>query len=569
MIIKHEIPPYVAPKSFVALDVELFNAEKKHLHRPTTGSFAALSVCCEDDLDTVFVITNEDDVSKTLERVNDGVLVFHNAQFDITHLRRWSHIPPRNTVWCTMLIEQILYGGYYSNFPSLEDLVRRYVSVKLSKDVRETFGNVSTIDLDQINYVALDAFWTIRMALEQRKIMKEQNRMDAWHIWKDVDLPALWAFLDFRGFRIDIDAWKTLAKENQQKANEIEAEFNFNPRSPQQVKTNINKLGWSIASTGAKILEQAIQNDPESPGAKLAATLLEYRKYHTRVSRYGNSFIEDYLESEQCNNELIFTISASNNVIGAETGRTSVSKPSMQNLPTRDTKEFRKPWIARPRHKLIIADYSAQEPRVHAYLSKDAQLKEIFISGRDPYIELAKVLYNKEINKSDPLRNRMKISFLGATYGQSPQGVAKAWNISLSDAIDLQNKFFAKFPGSKRWVDQQKKKSDYVETVLGRRIWLNCWNNQSERNALNAPHQGSSADMMKQAIGKMHENWTFNCPFGVVAQVHDEVILDVPEELSSEIKDFVRSTMIQVAEKMCPGIPFKVEAIIANNWSEK
>jgi DNA polymerase-1 len=240
----------------------------------------------------------------------------------------------------------------------------------------------------------------------------------------------------------------------------------------------------------------------------------------------------------------------------------------MQNIPIRKHPHYRRPWIARPGNKLIVADWSAQEARIHAYLTQDEQLLDIFLSGKDPYIETARRVYGKEITKDDPYRDTMKASFLGATYGQTPYGLEIEYGIPLNEGEELFYTFWEGFPQSAEWCDGQRRKKKYVESVMGRRLWVNPYNNQHEKNNLNHPHQSTAADMMKLAIVTLHKNWKHGCPFGVVAPIHDEIILDVPEEFAEDIAEFVSTTMVEVAEKMCPGVPFEADAKIVDNWLE-
>ena len=124
------------------------------------------------------------------------------------------------------------------------------------------------------------------------------------------------------------------------------------------------------------------------------------------------------------------------------------------------------------------------------------------------------------------------------------------------------------FPSSDTWCTQQRKKKDYVESVLGRRLWVNIHNDAHERNNLNHPHQSTGADMLKLAISRIHQGWNFDCPYGIVNPSHDEIVSDVPEELAPEIAEFVSATMVEVAGEICPDIPFVANAKIVDNWLE-
>jgi len=553
------LPSALPDNTYVALDVELFGAETHRLHRPT-GRFACLTLC--PDGENVYMITDEKIIPMALGRIDNCVWVFHNAQFDLQHLRRWADVPPRKKLWCTMIIERLLWSGYYDRF-SLKDVVRRYLDTYVEKDTVELFATATELNEDMINYAGLDAVLTWKVV--QKQIKKVKKRPDVWKIWKEIDNPATWAYLDFIGFRIDVKQWEALAIQNKTKAEELKASFDFNPASPIQVKKDLKSTGFTnIASTGAKVLNTWISKKPNTKAAETAKRVLEFRKVFKLSSTYGMSMIDKHVE-----NENDYQVIYSNfKVVGASSGRNSSSNPNLQNIPIRTHPIFRKPWIARPGHKLIVADWSAQEVRIHAYLSKDKQLLEIFESGKDPYIETAKRVYGREIEKDDPYRDVMKSSFLGATYGQTPQGLEHNYGIPLDEGEELLDTFWRGFPDSDEWCYQQRGKMDYVESVMGRRFWANIYNDARERNNLNHPHQATAADMMKLSIVKIHQNWNFDCPYGAIAPVHDELILDVPEELAPDVARFVSNTMVEVAETMCPGVPFKADAKIVDNWLE-
>jgi len=169
----------------------------------------------------------------------------------------------------------------------------------------------------------------------------------------------------------------------------------------------------------------------------------------------------------------------------------------------------------------------------------------------------------------------MKSTFLGMDYGMSEYGLAIRENITKVEAIELIEKFFDMFPDVRRWVERQKELKKITYTVSGGKSWLNPYSDQCERNALNNPHQGTAADITKKALGYIHKNWQsggssmYDIPFGVVGVYHDEIVLDIPEEHAEWIMKYVSYCMIQAAEEICVGIPFKVDATIADNWSEK
>jgi DNA polymerase-1 len=258
-------------------------------------------------------------------------------------------------------------------------------------------------------------------------------------------------------------------------------------------------------------------------------------------------------------------------ITGAETGRMSASG-GMHNIPIRDTKDFRKCFIARPEHKLIIADFDSQEARITAYLTQDEYLIKILRSGKKIYIVAAEEIFGKKgIQKGDSEYSKMKSTFLGMDYGMSYYGLADRENISQDEAIKLIDEFFKLFPGIKTWIERQKQLTKTTYTVLSRKAYLNPYSDQCERNALNNPVQGTASDITKRSLGYIHKYWDVDYYglYGIVGVYHDEIVDDSHESVAQDVKDYISRLMVRAAEEICVGIPFKVDATIADNWSEK
>lgn len=549
------------PNQWVAIDLEIFTkkGDVNHLHRPHTGQFACLSVCYDDT--NVFVYTNSDYVSPVLEKLQSCVWVFQMGKFDITHLRRWATIKPRKKYFDTMFIERILYNGLYDSF-SLKSLARRHLGIELSKEARETFEGATELTREQIEYAANDPLVTLQIALKQKKLMDK----DDIYIWSEIDRPALWAFLDFQGFAIDVDRWNTLAKHNKAKRDEIDAQLPINPRSPQQVVPYLTKLGFKgLKNAKEETIRKALYKFPNTDAAPIAQLILDSKWYSTLSSKYGFNFIRDYLEYDNG----VPVIYTDYDINRAETGRTASSDPAMQNIPARKTKDYRYCFVARPGNQIIIADYSAQEPRLTSVITKDEHLTEIFRSGKDVYIEAAKEVFGRTITKGSIERNRMKSVFLGMDYGMSKYGLANKENISVDEAEELIDKTMTIFPAVREWMKEQKKNKKMVVTPFGRKIWLNPYSSQVERNAYNGPHQGGAGDITKRAMAMIHQKWPSDL-FGAVGFYHDELVFDVPKDIAPDVAKFVQNIMEETANEMVDHyIPFIAEPSIGNSWADK
>lgn len=555
------LPPKFPDNTYIGVDSEWLGLNSKQLHRPTSGKFACLTVCPASDPDTVYFIDKDEDVQSALNIIDNCVWIMQNAKFDIVQLRRHAIIKPRNKLIDIMLMEKILFGGYF-NFFSLKALARRYLDLIIDKETRELFENATELSPDMIEYACRDAQLNVLIWDKQKKQITKSDMK----IWKEIDAPAMWAFADFIGFRFDKVAWDELAERNTQRQKDIDAELPFNPRSPQQVLPYLRKRGFpKLKNTQAKSLEDAILKHPGTEAVKLAEQIQESRKYGTRKSRYGKNFAKTYAEKEKD----YWVIVTNYNTTQAETGRTSSDDPAMQNIIARDTSEFRDCFIARPGHKLVIADYDAQEARISAYLTKDPRLIEIFKSGEKVYIVAGREIFGKDVKKGSPEYSQIKSTFLGTDYGMSEFGLARREHITVEEAKEIIEKFFKVFPNVKKWIDKQQKNKKVVYTVAGRKIHLNPYSGQCERNAINAPHQGTAADMAKKALGIIHRTWGFPFLFCAVEFSHDELGFDVPEEYAEDVAKVVKYVMEQVGNEMCSPIPFKADVVICDKWSEK
>jgi len=563
MNIVYGVPPKQPKNTWVSFDTEIFSLNTKQMHRPTSGKFGCLTICTGEDV--YYIDTIDQRLHHSFDAIEDCVWVAQKSDFDITHLRRWTNIPPRKKLWDTMYIERIMWNGYYDGF-SIADQIRRYLDIEVDKSLQKSFETATEMSPEQIQYACLDSYYTLQVAKEQKKVIDDKS----FDVWKHIDLPALWAVLDFKGFAVDVDRWVALAEKNRQRQVEIDEQLPFNPRSHTQVKKWFAEHKIVLESSDEEHLQDVIRKNKRVDATAMAQMILESRMYGKRASTYGKDWVDNYIEYE----DGVPVVYSEFDINRAETGRMASSSPNLQNVPVRETPEFRECFIARPGNSLVIADYSAQEPRVTAFLSQDKKFMEVFNRGEDIYIYMAKEIFHEDIKKGDPRRAQMKSLILGMTYGLSKYGLAKREGIDVETAEKLLTESFRLFPGVASWMEKQQKNKKYVTTVPGRKCWINPYSEQSKRNVLNSPIQGTAADMMKMAMGRLHEewythSWGFDVPFGICAPIHDELILDVPTKIAQEVSTVLKKTMIDVAEQMCPGIKFNADIAIGSRWSEK
>lgn len=223
--------------------------------------------------------------------------------------------------------------------------------------------------------------------------------------------------------------------------------------------------------------------------------------------------------------------------------------------------------------KLVIADWSAQEPRIIAFLSHDDGLIEIFNSGKDIYIEIGYRVFGERFDKRDKRRDQMKALVLGLSYGMTKWGLAEKIGCDTDYAQELIDKFFDEFPGVKEYITEQIKlarKQGYVESANGRKIWISPYDSGLERNAPNYPIQSTGADCMKIAANQFRKQWMkLHGVNPLRLFVHDELVAEVPDELADEAAKLLEKVMVNVAETIHEGIPGKADVYVGDAWSSK
>lgn len=558
------LPRPAQPGEMVALDLEIYKMTK--LHRPT-GIFACLSISME--MGGTYVMEDVNDVPKALERVKSGQWVFHNAMFDLRHLRRWAEVPQR-PVWDTMLVDQDSWGGWYSQF-SLDALVRRYLHCVMLKDTRKDFEGRESMTQEMRDYAAADAFYTRQVALAQREKLLTNEMMWYW----EIDEPAMWSFLDMPGVRVDVDAWLQNVEHMQALANQHEEALGVNVYSSQQCHQLLLDEGADYLprtdkgnpSVTKEVLEINLSWARERGRAQLVAvieTMMEARKYRHAVSNWGESWIEKHVEEDG-------KVYSDWGVSAAETGRTTSSDPNLQNIPKRDEElaVYRTFFVPSPGHRMLVADVSQQEPRFLAHLSGDENMLRIFKDGKDLHEQTMHDLHALGV---DVDRRQAKDINLGTSYGMTPQGLADRTGITLNEAETFIRNYFTIRPQVRSWIDSTKikaRKFEFVRTVSGRPVWVNLHNQQWERNAVNGPIQGSAADQTKLAMAMIHSRCqSAGAPFSLVLEVHDEVVMDVPPGAMTETRQIVEDAFIEAAHKLAPGLPMEIGMKSGYNWGE-
>lgn len=548
-----ELPPVAKKGDIVSIDTEIFQMDENRLHRPH-GLFAGMG--CTDDGVNVYIVLNEKDIPEYMKRIDAGLHVYHNAKFDIGQIRRFTDYPDRKLLMDTMILEQIMFSGYYAlNEFSLRDLARRWLDVYMEKDTRKEFETADKMTQEMIEYLAVDVVATWRVYQEQRK-HADENDMNVWKI----DRGAIYSILSMRGMKLDEKAWMDLYEHNLSESEKISNKYpDINIGSWQQVKKELNRLGCKVQSTGSKVIS------PYADDYEFVRDVLEFRKRQKAAGTYGKSFMENHLEEDG-------RIYSDFYVNGAATGRFSSSKPNVENIPVRDGPHFRKCFIADEGNVIIDADFSAQEPRIWAWWAQDELLIDIFRNKKDIYLSSAKLMFGWDMEKSDPRRNsRMKPTVLGAIFGLTAKGMQEKDQVPEKEGEEYLNAFWKAYPQSAEYRDRIKKSKSYVETIYGRKYWLNPYQWGYENNCLNSPVQGSAADIIKIAgyrFQKEIRKAGYEDCVWLINYIHDELLVECKKECQDWTMETLRKVMLETAESAHDGIPADIEIAVADNWAD-
>jgi len=350
----------------------------------------------------------------------------------------------------------------------------------------------------------------------------------------------------------------------------------FNMASPKQVGQIffeelelpvISKTPKGVPSTAESVLVQLSEQ-----GHELPSVILEFRG----LAKLQSTYVEKLpLEVDKDSGR----VHTSYHQAVAATGRLSSSNPNLQNIPIRskDGRRIRQAFVAQPGYIMLAADYSQVELRIMAHLSGDEGLLNAFTLGIDVHKATAAEVFGVSLDEvTDDQRRSAKAINFGLIYGMSAFGLAKQLNIARNEAQEYIDLYFARYPGVLRFMDkirENAKAMGFVETVFGRRLYLPEINSKNglrraaaERTAINAPMQGTAADVIKKAMLSV-DDWLVqeNPPVNLLMQVHDELVFEVREDFLEEAKERVKACMENAAEL---SVPLVVDMGTGRNWDE-
>lgn len=508
-----------------------------------------------------------------------------NLKYDILLLSRYG-VQVKGELFDTMLAHYLIDPDTRHGMDILAENYLSYIPVSITKLIGEKGkkqGNMRDVEISLVKeYASEDADITLQLKEKFKPLLAETSTLE---LAQQVEFPLVYVLseIEKNGVKVDIDVLSLFSKTLETDIKTLESTIyektgaNFNIASPKQL---------------GEILFDKLQLDPKAKKTKtgqyktgedvllalahksdIVQDILDFRQLQKLKSTYVDAL-------PSLINPHTGLIHTSYNQAVAATGRLSSTNPNLQNIPIRTERgrEVRKAFIPRAEgHVILSADYSQIELRLMAELSQDKNMLEAFQLGHDIHRATAARVYGVELEEvtSEQRRNAKAVNF-GIIYGQSAFGLSQSLGIPRKEAAEIIEQYFDQYSGIKTYMSeaiQSAKENGFVETILKRRRYLRDINSANmtvrgfaERNAINAPIQGSAADLIKVAMIKIQEDIQAKGLQGkMIMQVHDELVFDVPLQEVETFKTLIENRMKTAIELQ---VPIEVEVGQGNNWLE-
>ena len=509
--------------------------------------------------------------------------VGHNLKYDIKVLQQYG-LEVQEPIFDTMIAHYLINPDMRHNMDVLAETYLGYKPQPISELIGKKGiyqGSMRHMPLEkQKEYAVEDADITLQLKNHFTKELATQEVVDLFH---KIELPLVrvLASMESAGIRIDVDYLNELAKQFNEETLVLEERIydqageRFNLASPKQLGPILfDKLKLVDKPKKTKTGQYSTAEDVLSYLAKdhtIISDILEWRS----IIKLSNTYIEALPQQVNPNSNRVHTIY---NQAVAATGRLSSNHPNLQNIPirTKRGRSVRKAFVpCDDDHVLLAADYSQIELRVIASLSGDTEMQEAFTKGEDIHASTAAKVFNVSLDEvTREQRGQAKTVNFGIIYGVSAFGLSNQTNLSRRESKALIDAYYETYPQLKAYMHQQvdfARENGYVETVLGRRRYLKDINSQnavvrgaSERNAVNAPIQGSAADIIKIAMLRIHKKLD-RFSSKMLLQVHDELVFDAKKSELDELKAMIKTEMEQAYSL---NVPLVVDVGTGNNWLE-
>ena len=508
-----------------------------------------------------------------------------NIKFDLMVLRRLG-ITIRGRMYDTMILHYLLDPESRHNMNALAEKYLNYKPIEIETLIGKGSKQL-TMDLVNVErvkeYAAEDADVTLQL---KQALYPMIEQIGLQHLYFEIEEPmiAVLADIEMAGVRIDSEALAVYAVELNRKLAELEAAIRTEAGEPNLNINSARQLGEVLFG------KMRIAEKPKMTKTKQFCTDEDYLQSFARKHRIVDLILEyrgvkkllsTYVEAlPQLVNRSTGRIHTSFNQAVTATGRLSSTNPNLQNIPVRDDmgRRIRKAFIpSDDDHLLLSADYSQVELRLMAHLSGDESLIAAFEHGEDIHAATAAKLFNKTLDEvTSEERRRAKTANFGIIYGISAFGLSQRLEIPRKEAKEIIDGYFASYPGVKKYMDnvvEKAKEEGFVSTIFGRRRYLNdiashnaIARGLAERNAVNAPIQGSAADIMKIAMINVHRRFAAEgIRSRVILQVHDELVVDMLRSEQERVTAIVTECMESAAQLK---VRLIADAGLGGNWLE-
>jgi len=595
--IKHNYQAIEGKEARQALISNLKNQKSFCFDTETTGidaltaELVGMSFCWEKGTAFYVPIPENQDEAKSIVAEfksvfeNEAEKVGQNLKYDIEVLHRYG-IHVQGFLYDTMIAHYLLHPDMRHNMDEMSEYYLQYKPVSIESLIGKKGkgqGSMRDVPLTEITeYAAEDAdiTWQLKQALDI-----ELDKDHLVKLFKEIESPLIPVLtqMEIEGINLDVDALKTFSKELGKDIEQLEkkilelAGINFNIDSPKQLGEMLfDHLKIDEKAKKTKSGQYVTKEDTLQKLAnrhEIIPLILDYRSVKKLKSTYVDSLPELVNpSSSRIHTNYMQTVAA--------TGRLSSNNPNLQNIPIRTERGrlIRKAFIPRDKnHVILAADYSQVELRIIAALSKDEGMIEAFKNGLDIHAATASKVFNVALEDvTRDQRSKAKAVNFGIAYGQGAFGLAENLNISRTEAKEIIDNYFKEFPGIqeyKQMAIESAREKGYAETLLNRRRYLPDINSRNatvkaaaERNAINAPIQGSAADIIKLAMINIHRLFTQRgFKSKMLLQVHDELVFDAEK---TELETIIPLIKQEMESAYIIDVPLVVDINHGNNWLE-
>ncbi|MGK0639839.1 DNA polymerase I [Schleiferia thermophila] len=512
----------------------------------------------------------------------EKIWIAQNWKYDLEVLTRYG-LDLKGKMFDTMLAHYVINPDTRHSMDVLAENYLNYTPISIESLIGKKGaqqGNMKDVDIRTVaEYSAEDADITFQLAQVFKPLLKEKNGEKVFY---EVEMPLVPVLADMElcGVKLDTENLQLQSKEIELEIKKTEQEIiemagvEFNIASPKQLGEILFeklKIGGSRPkktktgqyATGEEILQSLAREHP------IISKILEYRQ----LTKLKNTYIDTLPQMIHPTTERVHT---SFNQAVAATGRLSSNNPNLQNIPIRTERgrKIREAFIADEAYKILSADYSQIELRIIAAISGDEAMIQAFKNGEDIHAATASKIFGVPLEQvTKEMRSNAKTVNFGIIYGVSAFGLSQQSTLTKKEAADVIEAYFKTYPGIKNYMERQvqfAREKGYVETILGRRRYLpdidsrnQVVRSQAERIAINAPIQGSAADIIKIAMINIHQYLKSNrCKTRMLLQVHDELVFELHQDELS-LADQIKAMMEQA---WTFAVPLVAETGIGDNW---